>query len=343
MAPPVFVHREIVMTDLDLFLAQQGFDELIDVRGLDSIVTSVTRKKRRSGVYVLHFADGSYYAGKARDCVVRFRQHVREWPLPIERISIRWLAQSQIAEFEQALIHALEAAGVRLRNKEFMSVPAGPAAFDDLMPEQEQQRWLTNPGERFSGERWAGDSDLRFRYQAQYQQYLTLPHAEEVTTTLREYVQRGIPAFGAGEFGYWSVSCLPATTGSPGQVYARINIFWQEVFVVWVPAHRRLRLFGNSLLYEIQLAKSPLEAAYGRGLGRLRQRFNVAVFEDIQYKSGGYDQIRLQFASGQAVRAFLDTEPGLQAVRRFNLNLTRKGRCNSGRSHCLDLADQLVI
>ena len=71
------------------------------------------------------------------------------------------------------------------------------------------------------------DPELRRRYRGRFRRFIRMPRAEETLDVLRTYVKVGIPAIRRGEGSFWGCSCLPTK-----DVYARVNIYWQEVFTV---------------------------------------------------------------------------------------------------------------
>jgi hypothetical protein len=112
-----------------------------------------------------------------------------------------------------------------------------------------------------------------------------------------------------------------------------VNVFWQEVFAIQ-------KTFGLSFSW--QVARSPLEQAYGKSLFWLRLRHPLLAIDRHQYLSGGADQIKLCIHGvGAALRLF-DNPHFVKSARLMNLRLMRKGLCNNSRHHCIDLADQII-
>jgi hypothetical protein len=60
--------------ELERILTWAGFSGFRRVSGRLA-VTDLFDPKRRTGIYVLGFRDGSYYVGKATDVTSRFRDH----------------------------------------------------------------------------------------------------------------------------------------------------------------------------------------------------------------------------------------------------------------------------
>ncbi|MFC1959760.1 hypothetical protein ACFLYO_03515 [Chloroflexota bacterium] len=333
------------MAGIDDVLAQFDFSTIYDVAGLSSIAQIVTPEQRQAAVYVLHFADGTYYAGKTQHIVNRFTQHVA-CQGNIERISIKWMPRTRLADYERLVTQTIKEVGLPVQDVVFVSDPQTTAAFDELMPPQEQRKWLANLAYRHPGERWPGDAALRERHAWRYVKFEQLPYAQEIIDVLRDYVPMGIPAYLSGEYSYWAISCLPDSDNRKIRLYARLNINCKEVFAVgsdaiktgpllldkvddWVNARRQ------QPIYWLQLARSPLTAAYGSDLGYLRVQGQLS-------EQDGAEQIGLRVRRTAAVQALLREEAVQRAIRQLNLALMRQGTCDSSLSHCLELTDQIL-
>jgi hypothetical protein len=282
---------------------------------------------KRCGLYILHFANGEIYAGKALDVTRRYVQH-RKVHSDIEKISFRRVDQDKLSDEERALIWELEQSGRHLRNIVFTSIPKGESDFDLIMPVAEQERWLQDLRTiETSGERVI-EPELRRKYRRTFERFLQLPHADQAIDVLKAYVHRGIPAFQRGEVSFWCVSCMPGRG-----VYARINIYWQEVLTVFTAE--------NNLWLSLHMADSPFTPLSDEALALLFERHPSIEVKEHKYKPGGPDQINIVLPA-RAAESFLADPEVLPAIRLFNLRLMKKGPCNFGRYHCMDLADRLV-
>jgi hypothetical protein len=307
-------------------LKEMGFASPKYVRGRASIA-DLFKPGERCGLYILHFANGEIYAGQALDVTRRYVQHRKVHP-DIEEISFRQLAKDRLDIEERALIWELEQYGHRLRNIVFTSIPKGESDFDLIMPVAEQKQWLQDLRMvETSGERVI-EPELRRKYRQTYERFLQLPYADRATDVLKAYVRNGIPAFRRGEVSFWCVSCMPGRG-----VYARINIYWQEVLTVLVTQ--------NELWLSLHMADSPFTALSDEALSLLFERHPTIEVRDHQYKPGGSDQIGILLPA-RAAGPFLSDPDVLPAIRLFNLRLMKKGPCNFGRYHCMDLADRLI-
>ncbi len=282
---------------------------------------------KRCGLYILHFANGEIYAGQALDVTRRYVQH-RKVHDDIDEISFRRVDRDRLDEEERDLIWDLEQSGHRLRNIVFTSIPKGESDFDLVMPVAEQERWLHDLRMVEISDERAIEPELRRKYRRRYQQFLQLPHAAQALDILKAYARCGIPAFRRGEVSFWCVSCMPGRG-----VYARINIHWQEVLTMFAEE--------NELRLSLHMADSPFALLSDEALALLFEHHPTVEVTQHQYKPGGPDQVNFALPAPAAGPFFSDPEV-LPAIRLFNLRLMKKGPCNFGRYHCMDLADALI-
>jgi hypothetical protein len=88
--------------------------------------------------------------------------------------------------------------------------------------------------------------------------------------------------------------------------------------------------------FSLHVAREQIE----RNLGFRNALPNLGV-EDHVYKPGGHDQINIIIPCTE-FNTLMDRDSVGRAIRNFNLRLMRKGPCNFGRYHCLDLADDVI-
>lgn len=303
-----------------------GFHSAYHVAGRAS-VADLFRPGERCGLYILHFANGEFYAGQAVDVVRRYTQH-RQVHQDIERISFQCVERSSLNDTERDLIWELERAGYRLRNIALTSIPQGESDFDLIMSPAEQQRWLADGSFVDDSGSRPDDPELRRKYTRKFAALQASPHYSMVIDILRLYARRGLPAMRRSELAFWAVSCLP----SP-EVLARVNVNWQEVCTLYLDA--------DTLYLSLHVAESPLIGMSWLSAWRFRLRHRKLVFDDHRYTPGGQDQRCLGVPATDAQKLLNDTH--LQsALRLFNLRLMQKGPCTFGRYHCFDLADQML-
>ena len=311
-------------------LSYLGFTETFDVEGRATIA-DLFKPNKRCGIYILHTSNGEHYAGQAIDVTRRYVQHLKVHP-DIVKISFKRVPQKKLDQEEQKVIHTLEHEGFLLRNIAYASIPHGESDFDLIMPVKEQERWLKNfsiTGDE-SSQRIV-DEGLRRKYRGRFALLMKEEYAKQAIELLRSYVQLCIPASRRNEVSFWAVSCLPQKN-----VYSRINIYWQEVLQVFI--------YEKELWLSLHLARynSPFEILSDKSWDKFSKKYpSLGFFSDQIYKPGGADQTRVEVAASE-FEEFIQDPRVLPAIRLFNMRLMKKGPCNWGHNHCLDLADKLV-
>ncbi len=307
---------------------EDGFAYCVDVRNCRSVAHHFAGLDR-CGIYILHFDNGEYYVGQAKDVAKRYLQHKRTWE-DIVLLSFKVVPATSLDIEEARMAETLEARGFHLRNILLVSMHYGESQFDAVMSPAEQQRWFDDVHFRpTDGPRSVNDA-FRAKYTRKFRHYRNMPDAEAVTTFVARYVQQAIPAARRGERDFWSVSCLPDS-----HLYLRVNVNKMEVLTL---AHDKTALWAS-----FHVARSPLSRLFlsslhkwvGFGRGPQYEILNGA------YAPGGEDQLWIQAPLPDAHR-LLDDPRFLAAARTMNLRLMRKGVNLNARSHCYDLADHLL-
>ena len=271
------------------------------------------------------------YAGQAVDVTRRYAQHRRIYD-DIVRMTFKEVRSDLLNPEERAVIWKLEGAGIKLRNVVFASIPYGPSDFDQVMPSEDRNRWLTDTGYTDMALPRTEDPETRRRFARKYQKFVQHSDAEDAVRILTTYVRQGIPAFPRSEMSFWACSCLPGYHRPDVEIYSRINVYQQEVFTVYSENRR--------LCFSWHLAKSPLEHAFGPSLSRMRQMLPSVELDDHTYEPGGQDQVSLWTQGADVALRLLSDPAVIRAIRLFNLRLMQKGPCMFSRYHCFDLADR---
>ena len=210
-------------------------------------IADLVRPGERCGIYVLHFTDGDFYVGQSKDVTKRFVHHRRGYSHDdIDSLYFKQVAEPSLDGEEAKIVVKLKAANVKLRNILLGPWKGGEADFDEIMPLEEQERWLADLS--LSGDadfKRLVDDELRSKYRRRFERFQAHPQHEQVVEILREYVKFGIPAARRGEVSFWSVSCWP----SKG-LFARLNLFWQEVLSIYATE-------GGSTVVSFHMADSP--------------------------------------------------------------------------------------
>lgn len=318
------------MSNLERLLSGLGFTHSFDVNGRASIA-DLLQSSERCGIYVLHCESAELYAGLSVNVVTRYVQHIKNHK-DIVKLSFKCVSPEKLATEEKLVIWELEKSGVHLRNIVHTSTTYAPSIFDEIMSAEEQERWLQDANYTdLTGERLE-IPEARRKYRSKYLRFKQLPCADEVIEIAREYVRTCIPAPLRSEYYYWSCSCLPSNLK---MVYVRINVNRQEVFVIQV--------VDGQIICEWQVAKTPLQKGYGKWLVYPRlfiKHRSVALPK--RYKPGGQDQIRIDAVGKVNAFQMLHDPHTKNSMRLFNLRLMRKGININFRSHCFDLADELL-
>lgn len=291
-------------------------------------IADLVKPGKRCGIYVLHFTDGYFYVGQSKDVTKRFVQHRRsDSHDDVDSIYFKQVPEPALDEEEADVTEQLEAANVRLRNILLVSWNGGEADFDEIMPSDEQERWLADLS--LSGDadfKRLVDDELRSKYRRRFERFQAHPQHEQVVEILREYVKFGIPAARRGEVSFWSVSCWP----SKG-LFARLNLYWQEVLSIYATE-------GGSTVISFHLAHSPLSQLPEAEQNSFFLRYASLEDANHRYRPGGADQMNLYISQTEVLRFIRETSV-LQAIRLFNLRLMRKGPSNWNRNHCMDMGD----
>ena len=307
-------------------LNQLGFSELIHVHGRTS-VADLFKRKERCGIYVLQFATGEIYAGKAQDVTRRFVQHTKTHD-DIERIAFKSVPEGELDAEERPIIKRLEEEGSLLRNVTFTKLPEGATDFDLVMSPEDQARWLTDLNFAEDSGARLEDPNLRRKYARRFRQFEKLEVADSVVDVLRTYLHAAVPVPRRSEVSFWGVSCLLGIG-----LYARLNINWQEVLNV----HE----YDGDLWCSLFMTQSPFDDWSDEQVDKINERFPSLTQTNTRYKPGGEDQVNFYIRADEAKDLFMDPDI-LLAIRRLNMRLMQRGPCIYGRYHCMDLADLLL-
>ncbi len=206
-----------------------GFDKNLYAKDRLSLADDFT-KDDRCGIYILHFQNGEYYVGLAIDVVKRHAQH-RLNHSDIEYISFKEVDKERLSQVEKQTVHELENLKKPLRNISLVSIVSGDTDLDLIVTPEEQQQWINYELgiESLTTERF-NYPELRTKYAGKFAKLKSSKYFAQICEILQNYVRDAIPFPCKTEYSFWSCSCLPAGSGG---VFARINIFWQEVLTIY--------------------------------------------------------------------------------------------------------------
>lgn len=191
----------------------------------------------RRGIYVLHFADGDRYVGKATDVVSRYSTHRRgsghhgPWD-DVVAIEFLEIPEGDLDGPEQATITRYRSQH-RLRNKDFNFGHDGPSALDPVVPVAVQKHWATGHPEYdpapfvIAAQRMSGPTPKLLTKRRGQE---VLPDGrrvwEAVIDELAQVVSQLIPNAVDTEGRFWSISDYPETAGGR---FATLNVGWLEL------------------------------------------------------------------------------------------------------------------
>ena len=121
-------------------------------------------KSSRTGIYILHFSNGEYYVGQAKDVVRRYDQH-RMKHLDIEYISFKKTKIRELNELERQTLKILENQKRVLRNISLASILRGNTDLDEVVSPEDQEKWTR---EELG---WESEETTRFEYPEQRRKY----------------------------------------------------------------------------------------------------------------------------------------------------------------------------
>lgn len=315
---------------MDTLLTELGFPQWTAATGRQS-VADLYKPKQRCGIYVLRFANGERYVGQAVDVVRRFAQHTRTHS-DITGVTFQVVSKTDLNRVERQFIHTCEAAGLPLRNLAHMSVVQGETDLDLVLTPDEQRAWAERETELFDTEQHVQDDDLRRRHRRKFEQFMTLPFAEDALKILGLYLNMSIPFPRRTELTFWMVSCLPYGM-KENAVYLRVSLNMQETMTVYGSPEGPVVSF--------HLASSPFEAELGPGWREALVAEGWTV-EDHRYAPAGHDQFNLFCLGWEDALTLMMDVTASNALSLLNLRLMRKGPTYYGTSHCLDLVDAAV-
>jgi len=305
-------------------LLENGFSLPVYVKGLKTIA-HLFEEFNNPGIYVLHFSDNTKYVGQSKNIANRFNQHSNNFD-DIDAISIKKVKLKELNKEEKFVIWLLESNKILLRNITYASETTNSGVLIQQITEKEQEKWLRQVNyNSYEGIRLE-DEKQKLKYEKKYLCLSRSKYFEDTIRFLKSYIDIGIPFPIKTEKKYWIVSCLPS--GATG-VLVRLSINWQEVLTIF----KEEETIGVS----IHMANPNLN----RNLIKKFKELGVQCSEH-RYVPGGEDQINLYVYSFDNALKFINIEEVILSIRKFNLNLMRKGICTYSRYHCLQIVDYIL-
>jgi hypothetical protein len=329
-APEVFGKMPDQMRQILLqLLIEHGMPRPMAATDVQSVLETLGPMSR-CGIYLLIFPTGEIYIGQSIRAQKRFQEHVKKY-LNISGFSFMKIKKQELSNVEEAMIKRFESEGFLLRNFTYASRPSRPSTFDDVVSQELQSRFLcctelgsVGPEKRNSYHELRRKAEFNFKKLRQNKQFRLLYSLVET------YGKVALPNPAETEVGYWCVTALPSTRD---KVLFRFNIYRQEVMNC---GHDEQGWYMN-----FYLAKTVLERDWGKTFAKHHFPLGVLEFSDNTYKPGGFDQVNVIINGLEHAKEFMSNLTVIEAIRKFNLALMRKGPNAWPQNHCPQLADAI--
>lgn len=342
--------RKRVNANLDFYLPMNstfydtitrtlGFPQPVDVRGRLSIADLFPRSKRRTGIYLLVFANDTFYIGQAVDVCRRFAQH-RASVGDIAAFSFRAVRCPSLDSVERDLIQSAEAAALPLTNRVHVSNILGETDLDVLVKPSSQEDWLQQwprptapPQENVT---FPPNAPARIRTSQAFQRLRSREEWPEVRSCLRAYCSSCVPYPAKTQLSFWAISCLPSTNKNTWPRFAAVNAGIMEMLVLGWSAR------GAGRWGFVNVAKSALLNEFG-SIAKFQRLYNcTAVDGDRGYRSAGADQVQIAVNRIADLTKLFEVPGVRNAASQLMLRVMRSRATIYGRFHCPALADQIL-
>ncbi|MEU4244455.1 tetratricopeptide repeat protein [Actinoplanes sp. NPDC026619] len=289
----------------------------------------------RCGIYVLAFDNGQLYVGQARDVVRRFGNHRKTYG-DITEMHFWRIPQASLDEFEQQAIRTLQAEGFLLRNVTHAAGRLGAGSLDSLVSAARQQEWFTSPESDDLGNEVRPDrAQVRMANQVRFERIKADPRLAAMLPAVRRYLARTVPLPRHTEFSRWSISAAPDTNKNSSPRIFTITVHSLETLHVWAPFEEQHRT-----IFELNVDLATMQRRWP-DLGEMVEIFGAAVVQDTIY-SVRPGVLRLAVEGARNFMLLLDLDGVVEAARRLNLDMMRKGAAMQWKSHSFALADLLL-
>lgn len=273
------------------------------------------------GIYVIAFETGEWYVGRSVDFLRRLGEHRRNHP-DIARLYFKPVAPDLLTPEEVRLVALLETSwGWPLRNLQYGNVPRPETALHEIVPRTDLEAWVSDPDLDLGPGAPSDLSEQVRKTQRSNAELASHPLASGTRSALLTYVSDLLPVPLSTEMRYWSLTCMP---GGRLTILARVNIWWQEVFVLLDDDGRLTAAFQVSRTALVRPRLAFL-------LFRLRNP--AAHLIEHAYSSGGGDQLRVVVRGQKAINRLLQDSHLRRAARHLNHHLMSKGPVNAGIAH----------
>lgn len=334
-------NRHLLITKLtrSAIIASLGFPETVDVRGRLSLADLFAKSKSRTGIYLLEFANQTFYIGQAVEVCRRFAQHCANVG-EIVGFTFLPIRAAALDETERGLIRSAEAAGLPLTNRVHVSTVLGETDFDLLVAPAEQEAWLASwprlVQHTRAEVRLPPNAPARIRTAQAFTRLSDHSMWNQVRECLQIYSAGCLPFPTLTQLSFWSVSCLPSTNKSTWPRFAAVNAGLMELMVIgW-------EIGGVGTWGFVNCARSVIEREHGSIQLFEGKHKRVDVDDSRQYQSAGSDQLSISADSIPALARLLGDSAVRDAAAQLALRVMRSRSNIYSKFHCPALADAML-
>ncbi|WP_204301489.1 GIY-YIG nuclease family protein, partial [Actinoplanes campanulatus] len=300
-----------------------------------TVAQQLPASEGRCGIYVLTFEDGQLYVGQAVNVVSRFNDHRKTYG-DIAELHFWQVPDASLDAFEQHAIHFLQAEGFLLRNVIHAAGRLGASNLDTIVSPVEQQYWLASPpSDRLGDEVRPDRNQIRVANQNRFKRVTADPRLASVLPAVRRYLARTVPFPRRTEFSHWSISAAPDTNKNSAPRMLTITLHSLETLFVWAPIDEQHRV-----IFELNVDLVTMQRHWPE-LENVVESFRAALLSDTSYlvRPG---VLRLAVEGARNFMRLLDVDGVVEAARRLNLDMIRKGPAMQWKSHSFGLGDLLL-
>jgi len=169
----------------------------------------------KTGIYILEFNNQEYYIGQSVNIYSRIKSHQKTYN-DILKIYCKGCLKEELYKEECKMIAIFEQNSIRLRNLKQIS-------FENHFSEEHYLKWKTDlEYNHIKGKKFDNQA-IRDKYRSRFEIFKRHKDFNIIAKFLNLYIKRTIPNYIAGEYNYWSLSCLP-NYPNKGESLCRINI-----------------------------------------------------------------------------------------------------------------------
>jgi len=292
----------------------------------------IVELKNEAAIYVLEFYDGEFYVGQSKKIITRLKQHYKKYK-NIKNVFIKPLFEEGLIDEENKLIAVFENKLFRLKNDIQIN-------FTNIFNYDCQIKWNSDLNFNFISGTKFDNEKFREEYHQRFAELKNKSFYVRLIPMIAQYIFKTIPNYIAGEYNYWSITCLPKFLLKENWV-TRININGVPVFSVRYNNDESLQLmfFVSKLpfLYKLKEQKS-MQDIFKKMPTLVMELRNI-------FDQTSEDEMTI-FIDEKDYLNYMEDETILSAMRMFNLRMLNKAGENKDNKrrqyHCLDLADVVI-